>query len=157
MLSKGLVCLVSDFEAENAMLKGNYLWQVLEIGFGGVPTVLEVRFMCLFMPLRRILLQGSVSTNLFVPKTHPVDLRKVQVRIGLLGDIYHLADKILQGIPFAPHRRRHPGFSNVSPSIFRFCTRSILTALALAVVLLPACHSKKTPWEVGKPRNASSR
>jgi hypothetical protein len=47
---------LSNFEAENATLKGDYLWQVVEIVIGGVPTVLEVRFMCLFMSLSRILL-----------------------------------------------------------------------------------------------------
>ena len=48
---------LSDFEAENATLKGDYLRQVVEIVIGGVPTVLEVCFMCLFMSLGRILLQ----------------------------------------------------------------------------------------------------
>jgi hypothetical protein len=72
---------LSDFEAENATLKGDYLWQVVEIVIGGIPTVLEVRFMCLFMSLSRILLQGSVSTNLFGPMRHQVDFRKVEVGI----------------------------------------------------------------------------
>jgi hypothetical protein len=64
-LSEGLEVELFDFEAEDATLLGDYLWQVVEIVIGGVPTVLEVRFMCLFMCLCRILLQGSVSTNLF--------------------------------------------------------------------------------------------
>ena len=72
---------LSDFEAENVRLKGDYLWQVVEIVIGGVPTVLEVRFMCLFMSLSRILLQGSISTNLFGTVRHQVDLRKVEVGI----------------------------------------------------------------------------
>ena len=72
---------LSDFEAENATLKGDYLRQEVEIVIGGVPTVLEVRFMCLFMSLGRILLHGSVSTNLFGPMRHQVDLRKVEVGI----------------------------------------------------------------------------
>ena len=80
-LSKGLEIELSDFEAEGAMLKGDYLWHVVEIVIGGVPTVLEVRFMCLFMSLSRILLQGSVSTNLFDQMRHQVDLRKVEVGI----------------------------------------------------------------------------
>jgi len=80
-LSEGLEIELSDFEAENATLKGDYLWQVVEIVIGGVPTVLEVRFMCLFMSLGRILLQGSVSTNLFGPVRHYVDLPKVEVSI----------------------------------------------------------------------------
>jgi len=63
------------------MLKGDYLWQVVEIVIGVVPTVLEVRFMCLFMSLGRLLLQRSVSTNLFGPMRHQVDLWKVEVGI----------------------------------------------------------------------------
>jgi hypothetical protein len=59
-LSEGLEIELSDFDAENATLKGDYLWQVVEIVIGGVPTVLEVYFMCLFMSLGRLLLQGSV-------------------------------------------------------------------------------------------------
>jgi hypothetical protein len=72
---------VSDFEAEDATPKGDYLWQVVEIVIGGVPTVLEVRFMCFFMSLGRMLLQGSISTNMFDPMRHQVDLRKVEVSI----------------------------------------------------------------------------
>ena len=102
---------LSDFEAENATLNGDYLWQVVEIVIGGVPTVLEVRFMCLFMSLGRILLQGSVSTNLFDLMTHQVDLRKVQVSIQLLGNIYLVADIIPPGVHFAPLLGRRPSFS----------------------------------------------
>ena len=80
-LSEGLEIELSDFEAENATLKGNYLWQVVEIGIGGVATVLEIRFMCLFMSLGRILLQGSVSTNLFGPMGNQMNLQKVEVGI----------------------------------------------------------------------------
>jgi len=69
---------ISDFAAENAMLKGDYLWQVVEIVIGGVPTVLEVHFMCFFMSLGRILLQGSVSTKLFDPMRHQVDPQNVE-------------------------------------------------------------------------------
>jgi len=61
------------------MLKGDYSWQVVESVIGGIPTILEVLFMCLFMFLSRILLQRSVSTNLFDPMRHQVDLRKVEV------------------------------------------------------------------------------
>jgi len=49
MLSKGLEIELSDFEAENATLNGDYMWQVVEIVIGDVPTVLEVYFICLFM------------------------------------------------------------------------------------------------------------
>jgi hypothetical protein len=60
MRSKSLEIELSDFEAENATLTGDYLWQVAEIVIGGTPTVLEIRYMCLFIPLCRILLQGAV-------------------------------------------------------------------------------------------------
>ena len=72
---------LSDFQAENATLTGDSLWQVVEIVIGGVPTVLEIRFRCVFMSLRRILLLGSISTNLFDPVRHQVDIRKVEVGI----------------------------------------------------------------------------
>jgi hypothetical protein len=54
MLSEGLEIELSDFEAEDATLKGDYLWQVVEIVIGGGPTVLEVGFICLFMSLSTI-------------------------------------------------------------------------------------------------------
>jgi len=81
MLSEGLEIELSDFETEDATRNSNYLWQVVEIVIGGVPTVLDVGFMCRFMSLGRILLQGSVSTNLFGPIRHQVDIRKVEVGI----------------------------------------------------------------------------
>jgi hypothetical protein len=80
-LSEGLEIELSHLEAENATLKGDYLRQVVAIVIGGIPTILEIRFKCLFMSLGRILLQGSVSTNLFDPVRHQVDLRKVEVGI----------------------------------------------------------------------------
>jgi len=81
MRSEGLEIELSDFQAENATLTGDSLWQVVEIVIGGVPTVLEIRFRCVFMSLRRILLLGSISTNLFDPVRHQVDIRKVEVGI----------------------------------------------------------------------------
>jgi len=111
MLSEGLEIELSDFKAKNATLKGDYLWQVVEIVIGGVPTVLEVSFMCLFMSLGRILLQGSLSMNLFGPMRHQVDLRKVEVCIQLLGTIYPVADILPPGIHFAPRLGRRPSFS----------------------------------------------
>jgi hypothetical protein len=80
-LSEGLEIELSDCKAQDATLKGDYLWQEVEIVLGGVPTILEVRFMCWFMALGRILLEGSVSTNQFDPMRHQVDLRKVEVGI----------------------------------------------------------------------------
>jgi hypothetical protein len=64
ILGKGLEIELSDFEALNATLKGDCLWQVVENMIRGVPTVLEVRFLCLFMSLGGILLKGSISSNL---------------------------------------------------------------------------------------------
>jgi len=66
-LIEGLEIELCDFEAENATMKADSLLQVVEIVIGGVPTFHKVRFMLLFMSLSRILLQGSVSTNLFGP------------------------------------------------------------------------------------------
>jgi len=109
-LSEGLEIELSDFEGENATLKGDYLRQVVEIVIGGVPTVLEVCFMCLFKSLSRILLQGSGSMNLFDPMRHQVDLRKVEVSIRVLGNIYHMADIIPPGVCFALLRGRCPSF-----------------------------------------------
>jgi len=110
-LSEGWEIELSDVEAENAMLKGDYLRQVVEIVIGGIPTVLEIRFMCLFMSLGRILLQGSVWKGLFDPVRHQVDLRKVEDGIYLLGNIYVVADIIPPGIHFAPLPGRRPCFS----------------------------------------------
>jgi len=81
MLSEGFPIELSHFEAENAILKGDYLRLVVEIVIGCVPTVLEICCMSLFMSLRRILLQGFIWTNLFDPVTHPVDLWTVEVGI----------------------------------------------------------------------------
>jgi hypothetical protein len=82
MLSKGLENELSDFEAEDATLKGDYLWQVVEIEIGGGPTFFEVwHVMCMFMSPGKILLEGSVLMNLFDPMRHQVDLRKVEVGI----------------------------------------------------------------------------
>jgi hypothetical protein len=67
MLSERLKFELSNFEAEDATLKGDYLWLVVKIVIAGVATVLAVRLKCLFMALSEILLQGSVSTNLFDP------------------------------------------------------------------------------------------
>jgi len=110
-LSKGLEIELSDFEGENATLNGNYLPQVVEIVIQGVPTVLEVRVISLFMSLGRLLLQGSVSTNLFDRLRHQVDLQNVEVGIQLLGNFYPVADIIPPGVHFAPLLRWRPSFS----------------------------------------------
>jgi hypothetical protein len=102
---------LSDFEADNAKLNGDYLQEVVKIVIGGVPIVLEVRFMCLFMSLSRILLQGSISKNLFNPLRHQVDSRKVEAGIDHFRNIYLLADIIPPGIHFALIDGRRPRFS----------------------------------------------
>jgi hypothetical protein len=81
MVSEGLEIELSHFQAENATLEGDYLRQGVEIGIGGITTVLEIRFMCLFMSLGSIMLQSFESTNLFNPVRHQVRLRKVEVGI----------------------------------------------------------------------------
>jgi hypothetical protein len=106
-LSEGLEIALSDFEAENATLKGDFLWQVIVIVIGGVPTVLEVRFMSLFMSLGRKLLQGFVSPNLFSSMRHQVDLWKVEVGIQLLGNIDLLTDIHPPGVHFSLLLGRH--------------------------------------------------
>ena len=80
-LSEGMEIELSDFEAEDAILRCDVLWQVVEIVIGGIPTVLEVRFMWSLMSPGRILLQGSESTNLFDPKKQQVHFRTVEVGI----------------------------------------------------------------------------
>jgi hypothetical protein len=102
---------LSELEAEDATLKGDYLWHVVQIVIRGVLTILEVRLMYLFMSLGKILWLGSVSTNLFDPMRRHVDLCKVEVGIKLLGIIYLVADIIPPGIHFAPLLRLHPSFS----------------------------------------------
>jgi len=80
-LSDGLEIDLLHSESENVKLKGDYLWQVVEIVVVGVRTDLEFRFFCLFVSLRRIHLQGSVLTNQFDPMRHQVDLQQVDVSI----------------------------------------------------------------------------
>ena len=55
-LSVSLEIELCNFEPGNATLKGDYLWQVVEIGIGGIPTVLEVRVMRMLMSLGGTLL-----------------------------------------------------------------------------------------------------
>jgi hypothetical protein len=81
MLSEGLQIALPDFEVGNAMLKGDYLRQVVEIVIGGVPSGIKIHLMCVYMSLGRILLQGSVVTNLFSPVRYQVHLWKVEVHI----------------------------------------------------------------------------
>jgi hypothetical protein len=111
MLSEDIEVERSDFEAENAMLIGDFLSDIVEIVIGGIPTVLEVRFMWLFVFLSRLLMQGSISMNLVDSMRLHVDLRKVEVSLSLLGNIYPMPDIILPGVHFAPLLGQHTSFS----------------------------------------------
>jgi len=154
-LSEGFEIDLSDFEAEDATLKADYLWQVVEVVIGGVPTVLEVRFMCFLMSLGRILLQGSVSTNLFDPMRYQVDLWKLEVGIQLLGNIYLVADIIPPGVHFAPLHRWHPSFSICFLVYLSLHHKFRSQGIGFGLVLLPAHPSKKTSLKVWTPRKAS--
>jgi hypothetical protein len=111
MLSEGLEIEISDFEAQHLAQKGDYLRQVCEIVIVGLPTILEVCFMCWFMSLGRIPLQDSVTTNLFNAMEHHLALRKVEVSIKLIGNLNHAADLMPKGVHFAPVLGRPPSFS----------------------------------------------
>jgi len=110
-MSECLEIGLSDFEAENTTLKGNYLWQVVEIVIGGVPTILEVPFLYRFMSLSRNVLQGSISTNLFNPIKHCRDFQNVEVSILLIWNIDLLADRILLRVHFVSLLGRRTSFS----------------------------------------------
>ena len=129
---------LSDFEAENVTLKGEYLWQVAEIVIGRVPIVVEVCFMPMFMTPGRILLQGCISPNLLDPTRHHVDPGNVEVRIEHFANIYFMGDiippdislgRVLVGIQLSPF---------VFSCTFRFFTSSVLRALVLGLSFLPA-------------------
>jgi len=155
-LSEGVEIEHSDIDAESAMLKGDYLWQVVEIVIGGVPTVLEVCFKCFFMSLSRILFQGSISTDLFHPMRHQVDLRKVEVSILPLGNIHLVAHIIPPGVHIALLLGWHSTFSIWFPIYLSFFTSSVLRALTLAFAILLASPSKNTSLKVWKRRKPSS-
>jgi len=109
-LSESLGNELSVFEAENLTLKGNYLRQVVGIVIDSFPTALEIGFMCSFMSLGGILVQFFLSTKLFDPMRHQVDLSKVVVGIQLLGNIYLVADIIPPGVHLVPLLGLRPSF-----------------------------------------------
>jgi len=111
MLSEGLEIEISDFDADNVRQKDYYFGQEVEIVIGGVPTVLKIRFKCMFMSRCRILLQRAVSTNLFDRVKHDVDLRNVDVGISLFGYLNLLFDINLPGAHFMPLLAQHPSIS----------------------------------------------
>jgi hypothetical protein len=108
---RGLDIELSELEAENTTVKRDYLRQEVEIVMRGVLIVHEVRFMCLFLYLGRILLNGYVSTNLFDLLRHQVDLRSVEDGLELLGKIDLVAGIIRPGVLFLPHLGQRPRFS----------------------------------------------
>jgi hypothetical protein len=79
MLCEGLEIEIPDSEAENTTRNSDFLRHEGDIVIEGIPALHEVRFMCMFISLGRILLQGSVSVNLFDPMPHYMDLWKVEV------------------------------------------------------------------------------
>jgi hypothetical protein len=111
------------------------LLQVVEIVIGGIPTILEVRYMCLFMTLGSLLLVGSLSTNLFDPMRHQVDLRQAEVSIQPLGNINLVADIIPPGVHFALLLGRRPRFGIRSliylSLLHAFCSQGIGSGLCL--------------------------
>jgi hypothetical protein len=118
MLSKDMEIELADFKEENAMLKGECLQQAVEIGFEGIPIVLEVRLLRLFIFLGGIQLKGFISTNLYDPLRHQLGLRKVDVGIQLFTNIYFVADIILPGVHLAPFLGPPPSF-NICSYIYR--------------------------------------
>jgi len=80
-LSEGSRMELSDLDPVHVTLKGDYLWQVVERVIGGLPFVLQVCFMCLFMSLSRALLQWSELTNMFCPMGQQVNLWTGEVSI----------------------------------------------------------------------------
>jgi hypothetical protein len=91
---------LSDFEEENTTVKGDCLRRVFVIEIGGIPNIHEIHYMCLFMSLGRILLNGIVLRNMFNPVTHQVGVLTVEVGIKLVGNINLVARIILPAIHF---------------------------------------------------------
>jgi hypothetical protein len=81
VLHEGLEIVLSHFKAWNTTLRGDFLWQVVEIVIRGIPTVLDYHFVGMFMSLCRSHFEGSVSTNLSNQIRREVDLWKFEVCI----------------------------------------------------------------------------
>jgi hypothetical protein len=79
-----------------------YFWWVVKNVIGGVPTVLGIRLMYILMTLGKILLQGSVSTNLLDSGRHEVDIRPIAVETSLLENIYVFGHVTRPDFNFAP-------------------------------------------------------
>jgi hypothetical protein len=109
-LIDGTKIYLSDFETEIARLKGDFLRNVVEIVIGGIQIILEVHFMCRFISLGRMLLQGSMLMNLINPMRYQVDLGKVTVGLQLVGNVHVVGNILTPGVHFMPHLRQHPSF-----------------------------------------------
>jgi hypothetical protein len=81
MLIEEFIIQLSDYEEVQGMLKGDCMWQAVEIVMVGITTVFEICFMCLIMSLSRILFQDTILMNLFDPMRHQEDCRKVKSSI----------------------------------------------------------------------------
>jgi len=66
-LSKGLEIELSDHEVENTMLHSDHLRQERDSVIEGIPTIIEVRFMHMFMSRLSVTMKDSLLTNLFDP------------------------------------------------------------------------------------------
>jgi len=157
ILSEGVEIELSDSKVENATLNVEFMRQLVVIVIGGVPTILEVRSVCLFMSVGTILLKCSISPTVFDPRKHQVDLRKDEVGFPQLGNIYPVADEIPPGIHFAPLLELGPSFS--------LCFRIKLSVvcwfrshgMGFGLLLLPARPGKKTSMKMWQCDKASSR
>jgi hypothetical protein len=96
---------------------------------GGVPTILEVPFMCRFKFLSRNILQGSVSTNLSDPIRKYRDIWEVEVGILLIGNIDLIANRIPPRVHFVPLFGQRTCFSTCfllyRLLLHQFCSKSI--------------------------------
>jgi hypothetical protein len=110
-LSEDLDIALSGFEADYVTLNSDFFRQVVEIVIESIQTVLEICVIWFFLTLGRILIQGSISTKLFAPLKHQVDLRKVEIHIYRLGISDLVADTIPQGMEFVPLHGLHPSFT----------------------------------------------
>jgi len=135
------------------MPKGDFLRQVVEIVIGGIPVMLEVRFLCMFMSLGGILLHCSVSTKLFNPMWHEVDIQKAEVGMYHLGNIYLMADIIPPAIQLAPLLEQRPSFT-MGMHVYllvrhEFCSEGMnfgVRLIASSPELEIICEGVKTTW-----------
>jgi hypothetical protein len=79
MLGESSEVMLSSSKPEDATLKGDFLFEVQVIVIGGSQTILEVRFLGMFLALSKRLLQGCISMNMFESMRQLVDLHKVEV------------------------------------------------------------------------------